>query len=155
VADRRAFRSLLIGVDGSPGARRAVSFATRLAPPPGGRATVVRVMEPARPPSMGLLPASIRADLAGQMAAVEAARLRGARREVESAAARLEKAGWRARGRVISGLPLVELLQQAKATNADLLVLGARGVGGVERFLLGSVADAATKRSSISVLIVK
>jgi nucleotide-binding universal stress UspA family protein len=34
-------------------------------------------------------------------------------------------------------------------------VIGARGVGRVRRFLLGSVADAVTKRSPISVLIVK
>ena len=155
MAGRRGFRSLLIGVDGSPGSRRAVAFVSRLTPPLGGRATVVCVVEPGRPPSMGLLPAAIRDDIAGQAAALEAARLRSARREVEAAAARLEKAGWRARGRMISGLPLVELLQQTKVTNADLLVLGARGVGGVQRFLLGSVADAATKRAPISVLIVK
>jgi len=151
----RAFRSLLIGVDGSPGARRAVSFATRLAAPPGGRVAVVRIVEPVRPPSMGLLPAAIRDDIAGQADALEAARLRSARREVEAAVARLGNAGWRASGLVISGLPRVELLQQAKATKADLLVIGARGVGGVQRFLLGSVADAIAKRSPISVLIVK
>ena len=157
MADRRAFRSLLIGVDGSPGARRAVSFVTRLVPPSGARAAVVQVVEPTPLPSMGLLPASIRADLASQIAALDRARLRAARREVDKAVRRLEKAGWRASGRVGSGLPipLIELLQQAKATDADLLVLGARGVRGVQRFLLGSVADAATKRSPISVLIVK
>jgi nucleotide-binding universal stress UspA family protein len=104
---------------------------------------------------MGLLPASIRNDIAGQADALEAARLRSARREVEAAVVRLGNAGWRASGRVISGLPQVELLQQAKATKADLLVIGARGVGRVQRFLLGSVADAVTKRSPISVLIVK
>jgi nucleotide-binding universal stress UspA family protein len=42
-----------------------------------------------------------------------------------------------------------------KRSGADLLVLGARGVGRVEKFLLGSVAEAATKRSPIPVLIVK
>jgi nucleotide-binding universal stress UspA family protein len=155
VADRRAFHSLLIGVDGSPGARRAVSFVIRLAPPPGGRAAAVRIVEPIRPLSMGVLPASIRADIAGQVAALEAASLRAADREVEAAVARLEKAGWQASGRVISGLPLVELLREARAASADLLVLGARGVRGVQRVLLGSVADAITKRSPISVLIVK
>lgn len=155
VTGRGTFRSLLIGVDGSSGARRAVAFVARLRPPFRGQATVVQVVEPARPPSLGLLPGAVRADLAGQVAALEAARLRAARREVDAAAARLGNAGWRASGRVISGVPLVELLRQAKAIDADLIVLGARGVGGVERFLLGSVADAATKRSPISVLIVK
>ena len=149
------FRSLLIGVDGSPGSRHAVSFVTRLAPPPGGRATVVRVVEPARLPSMGLLPASARAQLGRQAAVLHAARVRSARGDVERAAQRLRRSGWRVRGEVRSEVPLSELLAAIRPGRADLLVLGARGVGGVERFLLGSVADAATKRSPISVLIVR
>lgn len=39
---------------------------------------------------------------------------------------------------------------------ADVLALGARGAGGrTARALLGSVADGAVKRASVSVLIVK
>jgi nucleotide-binding universal stress UspA family protein len=152
---RGGFRSLLIGVDGSPGSRHAVSFVTRLTPPPGGRATVVRVVEPARLPSMGLLPSSMRALLERQAAAMHARRIQGARRDVEKAAQQLTRSGWRARGQVRSGVPLSELLEAIKPARADLLVLGARGAGGVERFLLGGVADAATKRSPISVLVVR
>ena len=152
---RGGFRSLLIGVDGSPGSRHAVSFVALLRPPPGGRATVVRVVEPAHLPSMGVLPASIRSRLERQAAALQAGRVRAARADVERAAQRLRRSGWRVRGEVRSGVPLSELLAAIRAARADLLVLGARGVGGVERFLLGSVADAATKRSPISVLIVR
>ena len=86
---------------------------------------------------------------------LHAARVRSARGDVERAAQRLRRSGWRVRGEVRSGVPLSELLAAIRAARADLLVLGARGVGGVERFLLGSVADAATKRSPISVLIVR
>jgi len=155
MATRGGFRSLLIGIDGSPHSRRAVSFLARLSPPPGGRATVVRVVEPVRVPSAPLLPSGVRAELGGQAAALHATRVHAARRGVERAAGRLERSGWRARGEVRSGVPLEELFWAAEAARADLLVLGARGVGGVERFLLGSVADAASKRSPISVLIVR
>jgi nucleotide-binding universal stress UspA family protein len=155
VTGRGGFRSLVIGVDGSPHSRRAVSFVARLAPPRGGRATVVRVVEPARPPSMALLPRSVRAWLGSQLSAVEAAHTRAARSDVERAAAELRRAGWRARGEVRSGVPLAELLGAAKAGRADLLVVGATGAGGVSRLLLGSVADAVLKRAPISVLIVK
>jgi nucleotide-binding universal stress UspA family protein len=91
----------------------------------------------------------------GQAAALQAARVRAARRDVDSAVMQLEKAGWPARGEVSVGLSLDELFRAVKANHADLLVLGARGIGGIERFLLGSVADAATKRSPVPVLIVK
>jgi nucleotide-binding universal stress UspA family protein len=123
--------------------------------PRGGAATVVRVVEPVRLPSLGLLPASIRAELAGQAAALQATRVRTARRDVDTAVMKLKGTGWRVGGDVRVGLPLDELLRAVKKSHADLLVLGARGVGAAERFLLGSVADAATKRSPISVLIVR
>jgi nucleotide-binding universal stress UspA family protein len=53
------------------------------------------------------------------------------------------------------GVPLGELLAATHATRADVLVLGARGVGGLERLLLGSVAEGALSRSPVSVLIVR
>lgn len=149
------FRSLLIGVDGSRSAGNAVAFVARLSPPPGGRATVLRVVEPAHVPSLALFPAAPRVSLEGQAADLHAARIRAARADVERAAERLRRSGWGASGEVRVGVPLSELLGAIRPARADLLVLGARGVGGITRFLLGSVADAAAKRSPVSVLIVR
>jgi len=150
-----SFRSLLIGVDGSREARQAVSFVASLTPPPGGQVTVLRVVEPGRLPSLGLLPARVRAHLEAEVSNVRAATTRAAQRDVDRAVARLERSGWRARGEVRMGVPLAELLAAIKTTRADLLVVGARGVGRVERMLLGSVADAVTKRAPIPVLVVR
>jgi nucleotide-binding universal stress UspA family protein len=155
MTSRGGFRSLLIGIDGSRGSRHAVAFVARLAPPPGGRVTVLRVVERAHLPSLALLPGAVRGELAMQAAALHAARVRAASSDVERAAQILRRAGWRARGEVREGVPLSELLAAIGPAGADLLILGARGVGGVERFLLGSVADAATKHSPTSVLIVR
>ena len=155
MATRGGFRSLVIGLDGSAHSRHAVAFVTRIRPPARGRATLVRVVEPVRPPSLGLLPASVRAELVGQADQLEAARLRAARRDVEAAARTLRRSGWRARGEVRVGVPLAELLAAVKAARADLFVLGARGAGPVTRLLLGSVAKGATRRSPVSALIVR
>jgi len=155
MSGRGGFRSLLIGVDGSRRASQAVSFVARLTPPPGGRATVLRVVEPARLPSLMLLPSGVRARLEQEATSIQAARVLGARRDVERAARQLRRSGWRARGEVRSGAPLPELMAAIRPSRADLLVLGARGTGGVTRFLLGSVADGATKRSPIAVLVVR
>ena len=54
-----------------------------------------------------------------------------------------------------TGLPLPELLAAVRAERADVLVVGARGAGAVTHFLLGSVAEAALKRSPVEVLVVK
>jgi nucleotide-binding universal stress UspA family protein len=67
----------------------------------------------------------------------------------------MEKGGWRAQASVRTGVPLGELLKAARAARADLLVLGARGTGGLARVLLGSVADGALRLSRVPVLVVK
>ena len=47
------------------------------------------------------------------------------------------------------------LLQTAEEWNADLIVLGARGLSGVERALLGSVSLSVAREASCAVMIVK
>ncbi len=153
MASRRGFRTVVIGLDGSAHARRAAAFVARLRP--AGRATIVRVVEPVRASSTGLLPTPVRARILGEAVALTAARMRAAQREVDAAAAALRRAGWRARAQVRSGVPLPELLRAVRATRADALAVGARGVGGVTRFLLGSVADGALKHAPCSVFIVR
>jgi nucleotide-binding universal stress UspA family protein len=56
---------------------------------------------------------------------------------------------------VREGVPLAEVLREAAASRADLLVVGARGTGGLARLLLGSVAEGALDRSPVPVLLVK
>lgn len=151
----RAVRRLLVGLDGSANARRAVDLVARFPAPRGGRVTLLSVLEPVRLPAIGLLPVAVRGGLRGQAAAAAAERRRAARREVDAAARRLARAGWRARAVVAEGVPLEALLAGVRATRADVLVLGARGAGRIERLLLGSVAEGALGRSPVSVLIVK
>jgi nucleotide-binding universal stress UspA family protein len=51
------------------------------------------------------------------------------------------------------GRPLEELL--AASRDADILVVGARGIGTVERLLLGSVAEGALTHAPVPVLVVR
>lgn len=149
------FRRIVVGLDGSAHSRRALALVARMAPARGGRVDCVRVVEPVRMPSAPLLPASMRSQLAAQAASLERTRTETARRQVDAAAARLEASGWRARGQVRIGLPVAELLAAVKAARADVLVVGARGAGGLTHFLLGSVAEAEIRHAPVPVLIVK
>ncbi|MBI2529075.1 MAG: universal stress protein [Candidatus Rokubacteria bacterium] len=145
----------VIGVDGSAGARRAVDFVCGLLPPPRGRVTLVSVLEPMRAPSLGLLPAPVRSALRGEVAAVHLERLRRSRKDLDEAAARLQAAGWKTETWVRTGVPAPELLRAAKAARADFVAVGARGVGGVERLLLGSVAESVLNDASVPVLVAR
>ena len=151
-AARPTVRRLVIGIDGSPAARRAVELVAGLPPPRGGSVRLVAVVEPVRLPATGLLPGSIRATIAGEAATLARQRTASARRHLDAARAALEKSGWRTRAEVRTGRPLDELL--AAARRADVLVVGARAVEGVERLLLGSVADGAVARAPVPVLVV-
>jgi nucleotide-binding universal stress UspA family protein len=67
----------------------------------------------------------------------------------------LRRAGWSVRSAIRWGIPIEELLAASRASDAHVLVVGARGTGGVARMLLGSVAEGALSRSRVPVLIVR
>lgn len=155
MASRSGFRRVVLGLDGSVNSRRAAAFVGRLRPPPGGRVICVRVIEPVRTPAMAFVPGAVRAQIAGQAAMVNRARMAAARRQVEAVAAKLQGRGWRTVVVVRSGRPLDGLLATVRATRADLLAIGAQGTGAVVHFLLGSVAEGALKRAPVDVLTVR
>ena len=53
------------------------------------------------------------------------------------------------------GAPLAELLAAIQRTRSQLLIVGARAVSGVDRALLGSVADGALNRAPVPILVVR
>jgi nucleotide-binding universal stress UspA family protein len=145
-------RRVVVGLDGSRHAKHVIAH---LAGWSGkGRVMMARVIEAGKLPSLALLPAGMRRTVESLARAEMNSRLRSARREAEGAALRLRRAGWRARAVVCVGRPLPELLRTVREERAGLLALGARGTGGVSRFLLGSVAHGALKQAPVAVLIV-
>ena len=152
-AGARAPRRFLVAVDGSAHARRAVGLVCELPPPKGGQVRLVSVVEPVRVHSTALLPAKVRAVVSSEAAALEKERQTAAQRACRAAQARLTRAGWRVEIEIRIGSPLEEILDAVQG--ADTLVVGARGVSGVERLLLGSVAEGVVTRAPIPVLVVR
>ena len=66
-----------------------------------------------------------------------------------------KEGGYRVSTLVLKGEPAEEILLAASTLNPELIVLGAKGLTGIERFLLGSVAQRVARFSPYSVLIVK
>ncbi len=54
-----------------------------------------------------------------------------------------------------SGAVVSSILEQAKALEVDLIVLGAKGRSGMSRVLLGSISDSVATRAKCSVLVVR
>ena len=151
----RSFAHVVLGLDGSPHSRRAVTFLAALDVPAGGQVTLVRVLERVALPSLSMLPTATRAAVAAQAAAADAAEETKWRRDATTAASELRRAGWTVNVVLRKGAPLHELLAATKTARASLLTVGARGHGAVERLLLGSVAEGALHRAPVSVLVVR
>lgn len=78
-----------------------------------------------------------------------------ARRLVEAVAVRLEMKGFRTSVSCPDADPRHAIVDEAKAWEADLIVLGSHGRRGLDRLLLGSVAEAVAHHAPCSVEIVR
>jgi len=135
-------RRIVVGVDGSEHAARAVAWAAGLAR--ALDADVVAVH------ALGLL------HWTGRGAAVASDSYRDEiRAELEGAwCAPLRDAGARYRAELREGNPVAALLGVADETAADVVVVGSRGMGGFPELLLGSTSTQVAQHARRPVVIV-
>ena|SRR5579864_4512260 len=74
---------------------------------------------------------------------------------VQRAERLLSKAGYKTQIAVEEGDPKSKIIDQAKKWKADLIVMGSHGRKGINRFLVGSVAEVVSRHASCSVEIVR
>jgi nucleotide-binding universal stress UspA family protein len=139
---------IIVGTDGSAHSRRALEWAIREA---GIRHTPLTVFTAyqAIPDYWG----SITSPAVHALA--EAAR-KTAQQETDRL---LDRAGPRPRPlsvtvQAANGLPAEELLKAADDTDADMIVVGARGAGGFKKLLLGSVSTHLTHHAHCPVAVI-
>jgi nucleotide-binding universal stress UspA family protein len=146
------FGTIVVGTDGSSTAEKAVDVAGDLARLCGAELHVVTAYRPVR--------SAVLAGVGAMGGAVPAPALFGddervaAEEVVRRAWQRLAQTGVSAKPSARLGEPADALLAIAEELDADLLVVGNRGMTGVRRYLLGSVADRVAHHASCSVHIV-
>ena len=148
-------RKIIIGVDGSAHARRAVALVARLKPPQRGEVTLFRAVEPLALPEHTIASSAIRATVGAEVRRLNLQRVTAARKALDRAAAALTRRGWRVRVLMTTGAPLRDLLATVTMSHAHAVVVGARGVGGVRHLLLGSVAEGVLNHCPVPVLLVR
>jgi len=77
------------------------------------------------------------------------------RRLVEQDVQKLIGAGFTSQPVCVVGNPAEEILDVAATQHADLIVLGAKGLSGIDRFLLGSVSTRVVQHAKGAVLVVR
>jgi nucleotide-binding universal stress UspA family protein len=129
---------VLLGTDGSGDAGVACRILMTVADPERVEVSVLSVSRPNDPP------------MAANAAPAAGLRERGLRREraeqeATEAAEVLRSGGFRVRSEVIVGRPRDALVERATKGPFDIVAVGARGRGGVQQAILGSVSDSVAR----------
>ncbi len=143
------FKQILVPVDGSDTSLAAIDKAAGLAQAFGAKVSAIFVIDPY--PFTG-----IGADFAyGQDQYLTAAR-NEAGAAIEAASARLKQAGVSADTKVVESHAVWRgILEAAEAVGADLIVMGSHGRRGLEKLVLGSVAQSVLSHTKINTLVVR
>lgn len=139
------YDSILVATDGSDAADTAIEEAIDLADDQAAELHVLNVVEVQAVESMGPSPTTAVESMedAGERAVTEAVEL-----AEETGLSTVE-------GVTIRGLPHEEIVEYVEDHDIDLVVLGTHGRTGLDRLLLGSVAEKVVRLSSAPVLTVR
>jgi len=142
--------NVLLATDGSRYAEWAVELLLRFPLPVGTEITVLTAVPWVEPPNGAI--SSERQEAIATVRKANEAMVDELLEEVRKALA----PRWGDVGTWIAyGTPSAEIVEAAEAMGADLVVLGAKGLSGIKRFLLGSVAQKVVRYAPCSVLVVK
>ena len=142
--------SMVVGTDGSETAGEAVRQATELAQQLGAKVHVVSAYEPVSEGRLREERQQVPGDLQWMV---------NPREDVDetltAAAERLRDAGVEVATHAREGDPADAILDVAEEEDADLIVVGNKGMTGAKRFLLGSVPNKISHHAPCSVMIIR
>jgi len=135
-------RRITLAIDGSDASVKALEF------------VLARLRPVSAPGKAGRLP--IHVSVIHVMPFIKYPEMKEAGRKlVEQSVRKLIEAGFTAEALCQLGKPAEEIVQVATKHHADLIVMGAKGLGAIARFLVGSVSTRVVHLSACSVLVVR
>jgi nucleotide-binding universal stress UspA family protein len=144
------FGSIVVGTDGSDTAGEAVRQATELAKAVGAKIHLVSAFEPVGNQRLREEKQQVPEDMSwmvNQREDVDAT--------LRDAADQIKEAGVEVETYARQGDPADAILDVAEENNADLIVVGNKGMSGAKRFLLGSVPNKVSHHAPSSVMIIR
>ncbi|HZW54943.1 MAG TPA: universal stress protein [Nitrososphaerales archaeon] len=147
--DEFGIKRILVAVDGSENATRAVKVASTLAKDNNAKLTILHVIT---------IPAVVYSgDVAFPLNKIEVEARRQGEKYVESAQSTARQAGVKAETEIIESIdsPVRGITDYSEKNMIDLIVVGTRGLGGFKRLLLGSVGSGVVHYAHCSVLVVR
>jgi nucleotide-binding universal stress UspA family protein len=140
------YRNIVIATDGSENSLRAISYGIEIAKLSGAMVHALYVVDTS---SFSAIPMD-----AGWEEMYEILRKEG-EKAVFDVKERGEAAGVEVREVLWEGHPSTEIINFAESNDIDLIVMGTLGKTGLDRFLLGSVAEKVVRNAKVPVLVVR
>lgn len=143
---REFYRNIVLATDGSENTQRAISYGIELAKLSGATVHALYVVD---------TPSIISENwTAGKETIYEIIRADG--KKVVSKVKKIgEASGVEVKEVILDGYPSNEIIDFAENNNIDLIVMGTLGKTGLERFLIGSVAEKVVRGSKVPVMVVR
>lgn len=141
----KLYKKILIATDGSEYTKKAVDHGIELANNNGAKIHAIYVIDTS---AFGSIPPSASMEYTYSILRQEGDTA------IKYVAERAEAEGLEAEGIVVEGHPAQEIIKYAEENSIDLIVMGTLGKSGLDRFLLGSVADKVIRNSKIPVIAV-
>jgi nucleotide-binding universal stress UspA family protein len=145
--DFQTYKKILIGYDGSENSKRALDRAIALTSAKGASLRIVVAVNTILTvygPSAPYYPPGYQEQV-----------MKEGRSLLDVAMKSAKDAGVKVSGSVQDGHPAEIILDLSESEGIDLVVLGRRGISGLERFLLGGVSSTVVSHSKCDVLIVR
>lgn len=139
------FRRILVPLDGSTFSELALPWARALALCNDGEIVLVRVDETYEPPPGVFVSATVLPEVLSL----------GVGEYLQQHEMRLRQAGIRASSAVLEGRIADAIVRHAREVGADVIVMCTHGRTGLQRILLGSVAEYVAKHAPCPVMLVR
>jgi len=144
------FERILVAVDGSEGSKKALRLASNLQQTCGSELMILTVFR-----HHSLLEASMSMVRPDEPESLDDSMRAYAKQVAEEAKAIAAEVGAsKVRAFVKAGQPARTIVKFGEEHKADLIIVGSRGQGDVQGFLLGSVSHKVTSLASIPVMVV-
>ncbi|WP_228546098.1 universal stress protein [Halegenticoccus tardaugens] len=140
------YHRILVPTDGSAEGERAVSHAVDLAEVHGSTVHALYVINTA---NFAGLP------MESSWEGIDEMLRRDAEKAIAEVARIAEDRGVPIETAVVEGTPSREIVRYAEREGCDLVVMGTHGRGGIDRLLLGSVAEKVVRGSNVPVMTVR
>jgi nucleotide-binding universal stress UspA family protein len=140
------YRNIVIATDGSEYSKRAISYGIELAKISGATVHALYVVDTTSSISQSWT--------VGKGSIYEILKKEG-EKAISEVKEREEASGVEVKEVLLEGHPSNEIIDFAENNNIDLIVMGTLGKTGLDRFMMGSVAEKVVRGSKVPVLVVR